>query len=110
LKEAGVPEERITILVGEGDDGRRSNGSHPLTGSSSIWHGHCYLLPDMMGAACVTTTFRRLGALALLAVAAPAGAQAFEDLGQLEMVVAAALGAGIGEPGGASRPLDRRLS
>jgi flagella basal body P-ring formation protein FlgA len=62
-----------------------------------------------MGAACVTTTFRRLGALALLALAAPAGAQAFEDLGQLEMVVAAALGAGIGEPGGASRPLDRRL-
>ncbi|MFN3944661.1 MAG: flagella basal body P-ring formation protein FlgA [Allosphingosinicella sp.] len=57
--------------------------------------------------------FRRLAALPLLTVplltAAPAGAQTFEDVGRLEARVAAALGAGIGEPGGPAAPIDRRL-
>lgn len=43
------------------------------------------------------------------AVATPAVAQSFEDLDALEVRVAAALGAGVGEPGGAIRPIDRRL-
>lgn len=51
---------------------------------------------------------RRSACLALL-IAAPAAAQTFEDLDQLEAQVVASLGAGIGEPGGPARPIDRRL-
>ena len=56
--------------------------------------------------------FRRPGLLCLLlsaAFAAPASAQSFENLDMLDSRVSAALGAGIGEPGGATNPLDRRL-
>ena len=49
----------------------------------------------------------RLPLLALL-LATPAFA-AFQDLALLDTQVAAALGAGIGQPGGASAPIDRRL-
>lgn len=56
----------------------------------------------------MTPIFRRLPLLAL-AIAAPAMAQSFENLDALEMRVSAELGAGIGEPGGPARPLDRRL-
>lgn len=54
--------------------------------------------------------FRRLAVPALL-LAAPAGAsaQGFENLEGLDNRVAAALGANIGEPGGATTPIDRRL-
>ena len=47
-------------------------------------------------------------ALVLLA-ASPALAQGFENLEMLDSRVSAALGAGIGEPGGAVGPIDRRL-
>ena len=52
--------------------------------------------------------FRHFVLLAALA-ASPAVAQGFEDLEQLEAQVTASLGAGIGEPGGPARPIDRRL-
>ena len=54
--------------------------------------------------------FRRI-ALLLAALAAPwpALAQGFENLEMLDNRVAAALGANIGEPGGATTPIDRRL-
>lgn len=52
--------------------------------------------------------FRHLFILAA-ASATPALAQGFEDLDQLETQVTASLGAAIGEPGGPSRPIDRRL-
>ena len=52
--------------------------------------------------------FRRLLLLSA-AVAAPAAAQSFENLTELDSRIAAALGAGIGEPGGAVQPVDRRL-
>jgi len=52
--------------------------------------------------------FRRLLWLAA-ALAAPAAAQSFENLELLDSRIAAALGAGIGEPGGATSPVDRRL-
>ena len=52
--------------------------------------------------------FRRLLWLAA-ALAAPAAAQSFENLELLDSRIAAALGAGIGEPGGAASPVDRRL-
>ena len=52
--------------------------------------------------------FRRLLWLAA-AFAAPAAAQSFENLEMLDSRIAAALGAGIGEPGGAASPVDRRL-
>jgi flagella basal body P-ring formation protein FlgA len=54
--------------------------------------------------------FRRF-ALPLLALAAPlpALAQGFENLEMLDNRVAAALGANIGEPGGATTAIDRRL-
>lgn len=52
--------------------------------------------------------FRRFALLAA-ALSAPAHAQGFEDVAALEARLVAALGAGIGEPGGPSRPLDRRL-
>lgn len=42
-------------------------------------------------------------------MAAPAFAQGFENLDRLDVRIAAVLGAGIGEPGGAATPLDRRL-
>lgn len=47
--------------------------------------------------------------LCAAAFAAPATAQTFEDLPALDARISAALGAGIGEPGGAARPLDSRL-
>ena len=51
------------------------------------------------------TLFRRL-ILPALALAAPAVAAptVYEDLGRLEARVVAAVGAGIGEPGGPQRP------
>ncbi|MDO9488489.1 MAG: flagella basal body P-ring formation protein FlgA [Sphingomonadaceae bacterium] len=55
------------------------------------------------------TLFRRL-ILPALALAAPVAAStAYEDLDRLEARVVAAVGAGIGEPGGPQRPIDRRL-
>ena len=54
------------------------------------------------------TIFRRL-APAILMVGTAANAQGFEDISMLEMRLTAALGAGVGEPGGPSRPIDRRL-
>ncbi len=54
------------------------------------------------------TIFRRL-APAILMVGTAANAQGFEDISMLEMRLTAALGAGVGEPGGPSRPVDRRL-
>jgi flagellar basal body P-ring formation protein FlgA len=56
----------------------------------------------------MTTYFRRLAALCVFA-SAPAAAQGLEDIGRLEARVTAALGAGIGEPGGPAQPIDRRL-
>jgi len=54
--------------------------------------------------------FRRLALLlVMLAVPLPALAQSFENLEMLDNRVAAALGANIGEPGGATTPIDRRL-
>ena len=54
------------------------------------------------------TLFRHL-ILPALALAAPVAAAPFEDLDRLEARVVAAVGAGIGEPGGPARPIDRRL-
>lgn len=54
------------------------------------------------------TNFRRF-APALLLIGTAAHAQGFEDLAVLDGKVAAALGAGIGEPGGPARPIDKRL-
>jgi flagella basal body P-ring formation protein FlgA len=52
--------------------------------------------------------FRRLALLPAL-LAAPLSAQGFENPEMLDSRIAAALGAGIGEPGGAAAPVDRRL-
>ncbi len=57
----------------------------------------------------MATYFRHLGLAAALAASTAAHAQGFENLDQLEVAVTASLGAGIGEPGGPARPLDRRL-
>ncbi|MFS0737606.1 flagellar basal body P-ring formation chaperone FlgA [Sphingomonas sp. 1P06PA] len=51
----------------------------------------------------------RLSAPALLLAAVPAAATPFQDLDAIEVQVTAALGAGIGEPGGPAAPIDRRL-
>jgi flagella basal body P-ring formation protein FlgA len=56
----------------------------------------------------LVTIFRRL-APAILLVGSSANAAGFEDINMLEMRLTAALGAGVGEPGGPSRPIDRRL-
>lgn len=56
----------------------------------------------------MTPIFRRLALLAA-AAGAPASAQTFENLPMLDSRISAALGAAIGEPGGAVTPLDRRL-
>jgi len=48
-------------------------------------------------------------AVPLLLRAAPAQAQAIQDLNEIDVLVAATMGAGIGEPGGARAPVDRRL-
>ena len=47
--------------------------------------------------------------LAFLALAAPAHAAAFQDIPALEARLSAALGAGVGEPGGPAASIDRRL-
>jgi len=52
--------------------------------------------------------FRRLVLLSVVA-ASPALAQGFENLDMLDSRISAALGAGIGEPGGAASAVDRRL-
>ena len=57
----------------------------------------------------MATYFRRIAPLALAAAASTAQAQTFEDLNALEQQVTASLGAGIGEPGGPARPIDRRV-
>jgi flagella basal body P-ring formation protein FlgA len=49
-----------------------------------------------------------LATIALLA-AGPAWAASFQDLGELDVAVAASMGAEIGQPGGARAPIDRRL-
>jgi len=54
------------------------------------------------------TFFRRL-APAFLLIGSAANAQSFQNVEALDFRVAAALGAGIGEPGGAAAPIDRRL-
>lgn len=56
----------------------------------------------------MVTFFRRLVPIVLLTGTA-AHAQTFEDIGMLEMRLTSALGASIGEPGGPTRPIDRRL-
>jgi flagella basal body P-ring formation protein FlgA len=56
----------------------------------------------------MTTIFRRALLLAA-ALPAAASAQSFQDLQALDVRVAATLGAAIGEPGGATGPIDRRL-
>ena len=48
-------------------------------------------------------------AIAAAAMASPVAAQSFQDLAALDSEVAARLGAKIGEPGGATAPIDRRL-
>jgi flagella basal body P-ring formation protein FlgA len=54
--------------------------------------------------------FRRCAlSFAVLALPLPALAQSFENLEMLDNRVAAALGANIGEPGGATTAIDRRL-
>ena len=57
----------------------------------------------------MTPIFRHLVLAAAATAAIPAAAQTFEDIEALEQRVSAALGAGIGEPGGPARPIDRRL-
>jgi flagella basal body P-ring formation protein FlgA len=56
----------------------------------------------------MTPIFRRFVLLAA-AVPACAAAQSFENLDNLDAQVAASLGAGIGQPGGARTAIDRRL-
>lgn len=56
----------------------------------------------------MVTYFRRL-APAILLIGTAAHAQGFEDLDALENRIVASLGAGVGEPGGPVRPIDRRL-
>lgn len=48
-------------------------------------------------------------ALSAAGAAVPAAAEPFQNIDALEMRVVAALGAGIGEPGGPMAPIDRRL-
>ncbi|MCW2388275.1 flagella basal body P-ring formation protein FlgA [Sphingobium sp. B11D3B] len=50
-----------------------------------------------------------LGAMALASIHAPAKAQIFENLDRLDSLVAASLGANLGQPGGPLAPIDRRL-
>lgn len=53
-----------------------------------------------------------LAALVMLPVSAaaqPAMAQAMQNLNEIDILVAATMGAAIGEPGGARAPVDRRL-
>lgn len=54
------------------------------------------------------TSFRRF-VPTLLLIGTAAHAQGFEDLAALDRKVAAALGADFGQPGGPSRPIDKRL-
>ena len=66
------------------------------------------MFPQNKWSDAVVTYFRRFVPIMLMAATA-AQAQGFEDVGALDLRVAAALGAGIGEPGGAAAPIDRRL-
>ena len=55
------------------------------------------------------TYFRRIAVLGALIAAPALAAPQFEDLDLLEARITATLGAGIGQPGGPARPIDRRL-
>lgn len=52
---------------------------------------------------------RNMAALGMAMIAASAQGAGFEDIARLESRVASALGAGVGMPGGAAAPIDRRL-
>lgn len=52
---------------------------------------------------------RLIALVALLALPATAQAQTFESLDRLDTLVAITVGANIGEPGGPTGPIDRRL-
>lgn len=54
-------------------------------------------------------TIFRQAAAGLLLMGSAAAAQPFQDVAALDAQVEAALGAAIGEPGGAAAPVDRRL-
>ncbi|RJF94185.1 flagella basal body P-ring formation protein FlgA [Sphingomonas cavernae] len=56
-----------------------------------------------------TTVFRHLLLTTALAATSAGHAQAFQNIDQLETVLVSALGAGVGEPGGPTAPIDRRL-
>lgn len=53
--------------------------------------------------------YRHAAILIAVALAAPASAQGFHSIDEIDQQVAATLGAEIGQPGGALRPVDRRL-
>jgi flagella basal body P-ring formation protein FlgA len=55
------------------------------------------------------TYFRRMAVLGALIAAPAIAAPQFEDLDLLEARITVTLGAGIGQPGGPARPIDRRL-
>lgn len=55
------------------------------------------------------TLFRRLALLSALCAAPAAAAPEYEKLDLLEARIIATLGAGVGQPGGPVRPVDRRL-
>jgi flagellar basal body P-ring formation protein FlgA len=55
------------------------------------------------------SVFRHALWVVALGAAGPAGAQTFHSLEDIEEQVVASLGAQMGEPGGPSRPIDRRL-
>src|SRR4051812_49531643 len=62
----------------------------------------------MTGVSIMVPNFRRLLLLSAF-WAIPVSAQSFENLEMLDSRISAALGAGIGEPGGAVTRVDRRL-
>lgn len=55
------------------------------------------------------STFRHAAMLIAATIATPASAQGFHSIDEIDQQVAATLGAEIGQPGGAIRPVDRRL-
>lgn len=55
------------------------------------------------------TALAALLAIPALAVSLPANAQAIQNLGEIDILVAATMGAEVGQPGGARALVDRRL-
>lgn len=120
LMATGAPEPPVQTFGLSSTDVDARAGAARFGGSRSrknfatflFWHTACYLAPEAMEYGPMAPKNRHLILTAAFLTAGsvvPASAQQFQDLAAMERRIVIALGADIGEPGGPTAPIDRRL-